>query len=140
MFDKSINLSYFITPRPLSQSQALPLLVAETEVQSAFELIQKLPMPQDTSTLRSFWGLVGFLKGFVEDFVLKTSPLYRFLWKRVEWSWGKQECAAINQLKKSVVTAPALLYQDFNKPFVLDLATTNKNLGAVLSQDFESGR
>lgn len=113
--------------------------MGDVQATNNVELIKKLPMPQDTSTLRSFLGLVGFLWDFIEDFALKAASLYCLLHKRVEWQWGKEECKAASQLKDSVISAPTLLYTDIMKLFIFELATTSISLRAVLSQDQGSG-
>lgn len=44
-------------------------------------LICKLPIPRDISALRSFLGLKGFSREFIEDYATIARPLYRLFQK-----------------------------------------------------------
>lgn len=49
------------------------------------KLIGKLPAPQHISALRSFLGLTGFSRNFIEGYAEIDKPLYLLLWKGREW-------------------------------------------------------
>ena len=46
---------------------------------------------------------------------------------------------AVRVLKERITSAPVLVFQDFNKPFLLETDASKEGLGAVLSQKQDDG-
>uniref|UniRef100_A0A8C8SJ05 ribonuclease H n=1 Tax=Pelusios castaneus TaxID=367368 RepID=A0A8C8SJ05_9SAUR len=103
------------------------------------ELISKLPVPGDVTALRSFLGLTGFSRDFVEGYAIIARPLYLLLRKNVEWMWGAEQQEAFVKLKKALLEAPALAFPKEGVPFRLQVLHTTEGISAVLSQDSGSG-
>ena len=57
-----------------------------------------------------------------------------------EFKWMQEHQWAFDALKGALVTAPVLDYPDFNREFMLEMDASLQGLGAVLSQQDETGR
>ena len=57
-----------------------------------------------------------------------------------EFQWTPEHQQAFDVLKEALVTAPVLRYPDFSREFMLEMDTSLQGLGAVLSQQDETGK
>ena len=57
-----------------------------------------------------------------------------------EFKWMPEHQQVFDALKEALVTAPVLGYPDFNREFVLETNASLQGLGAVLSQQDETGK
>ena len=46
----------------------------------------------------------------------------------------------VRTLKEKILTSPLLVFQDFAKPFLLEMDASKEGLGAILSQKQDDGR
>ena len=60
--------------------------------------------------------------------------------KAKEFKWMPEHQQAFYALKEALVTAPVLGYPDFNREFMLESNASLQDLGAVLSQQDETGK
>ena len=60
--------------------------------------------------------------------------------KPKEFQWMPEHQQAFDALKETLVTAPVLGYPDFNREFMLETDASLQGLGAVLSQQDDSGK
>ena len=109
------------------------------------------PITSETE-LRSFLGLASYYRRIVKNFASVAAPLHALFsgggkkkHKRTvvsKWPecWTKECEEAFTELKSKLTSAPVLGYPDFTKPFILEIDASFSGLGAVLSQDQESGR
>ena len=67
------------------------------------------------------------------------SPLNDLLKKNVRWSWKGGQQNAFDTLRLLLTQAPVLARPDLNLPFTLQTYASNRQLGAVLSQEFPDG-
>ena len=104
-------------------------------------------LPLDTYTkVKSFVGLVGHYRCFINGFAKIAAPLYDLTSgdnkdkksEHVDLSPEARE--AFNRLKAACLQAPILAFPDFNKPFLLETDASRRGLGAVLSQKQANGR
>lgn len=85
------------------------------------------PVPQNSKEVRSFLGLAGYYRKFVQHFGIIARPLFNLLKKQAPFVWTSETETAFQLLKQKLVEAPVLKLTDFNKTFT--------GVGAVLQQE-----
>ena len=101
--------------------------------------ILKWPAPRTVTEVRSFLGMAGFYRHFIQRFSGITLPLTELLKETTPFRWGEDEAAAFETLKERITTAPVLAYPDPDKPFIVTSDASGGAIGAVLSQDHGKG-
>jgi hypothetical protein len=91
--------------------------------------------PQNVSDIRSFLGLVGYYKRFIERFSKISKPMTELLAKGKTFEWMPRCEAGFQELKKRLTTAPVLTIPDMEKLFSIYCDTSGQGLGCVLMQD-----
>ena len=59
--------------------------------------------------IRSFLGLVGYYKGFIEDFSQLVAPMTRLTRKEVKFEWNDLCERTFQELKKRLTSTPILI-------------------------------
>lgn len=96
--------------------------------------VTNFPVPKNPKEVKSFLGLAGYYRRFIENFSKLTKPLTSLLKKDTNFVWSTDQDQAFNILKEKLVSAPLLQYPDFSQPFVVTTDASNYAVGAVLSQ------
>ena len=103
-------------------------------------------LPPDTYTkVKSFVGLVGHYRCFIKGFAKIAAPLYDLTSgdnkdKKLEHvDLSPEALEAFDRLKIACLQASIPAFPDFDKPFLLEMDTSRKGLGAVLSQKQADG-
>ena len=91
------------------------------------------PVPRSVKELRGFLSLIGYYRKFIQSYGLMAKPLTKLL-KKKGFSWSNKAQKAFEALKQVMVSAPILALPNFNELFVVEFDTSNKDIGAVLSQ------
>ena len=103
--------------------------------------IQDAAPPKTKTQVRSFLGLTGYYRKFVNNYAHITAPLTDLVKKgrpnKVEWMEPQQK--AFNELKQALGNAPILRVPDFQRPFIVRSDASNEGFGAMLLQEFEDG-
>ena len=73
--------------------------------------------PTNVSEIRSFLGLAGYYRRFIEGFSKLAKPMTALLEKNTKFVWSEKCQANFEELKKRLTTAPVLVLPDLNKPF-----------------------
>ena len=102
--------------------------------ESKVSAVQNFPIPQDLTQLRSFLGLIGYYRRFIQDFSMHAEPLYRLSKKNVPFVWGNEQEQAFSYMKKALTSSPVLQFPDFSLPFFIQSDASDKGFGAVLGQ------
>ena len=106
------------------------------QVQAAkVEAVEKAGRPTSIQALRSFLGLTGYYRRFIQNYGGVAKPLTDLLRKGVKFAWGQDQEQAYAELKRRISSAPVLALPDPAKDYVLTTDASDAGLGAVLSQD-----
>ena len=114
------------------------------------EAIKNWPKPTTEKELRSFLGIAGYYRRFVQNFAKIATPLHSLLSKpdksktklkseQFAKLWNENCDIAFRTLKEKLTTTPILGYPDFSKEFILEIDASLEGLGAVLSQERSTG-
>ncbi|KAA0036674.1 pol protein [Cucumis melo var. makuwa] len=98
------------------------------------EAVTNWPRPSTVSEIRSFLGLAGYYRRFVEDFSRIASPLTQLTRKGTPFVWSPACASRFQELKQKLVTAPVLTVPDGSGSFVIYSNASKKGLGCVLMQ------
>ncbi|KAL0539815.1 hypothetical protein IC582_024036 [Cucumis melo] len=90
--------------------------------------------PSTVSEVRSFLGLAGYYRRFVENFSRIATPLTQLTRKGAPFVWSKACEDSFQTLKQKLVTAPVLKVPDGSGSFVIYSDASKKGLGCVLMQ------
>ena len=108
------------------------------------EAIAECPPPDTYTKIKAFVGLIGHYRCFIKGFAPIAAPLYDLTSgenkKKEHVDLTPEAREAFNTLKAACLQAPILAFPDFDKPFLLEMDTSGKGLGAVLSQKQADGR
>ena len=95
--------------------------------------------------IRSFLGLAGFYRTYVNSFSDKSTAMNALLKKDAEWNWTPECQQGFEAIKNSLCEAPVLALPDQpaaaegTHPFVLQTDASDFALGGVLMQDTGDG-
>ena len=98
------------------------------------EAIVNWPRPTNVSEVRSFLGMAGYYRRFVEGFSKLALPITKLLRKTNKFEWTAECENAFQELKERMVTAPILAIPEGNEGFVIYSDASKKGLGCVLMQ------
>lgn len=101
--------------------------------------IQDWPTPKSVQDIRSFLGLAGYYRKFIQNFSKISSPLTELLKKDVSFEWTTRQEQAMNELKQAIMTAPVLINPDHKLPFTVVTDASGFAVGAALCQDQGNG-
>lgn len=103
------------------------------------EAIEQIPYPTNEKEVRSFVGLMSYYRRFIKNFATIASPLYALLKKDAEFKFGDPERKAVEDLKSNLKSSSMMSYPRPNQPFMISTDASSTGIGAVLSQEDESG-
>ena len=82
--------------------------------------------------IRSFLGLVGHYKRFIEDFSRFATPMMRLTWKEVNFEWNDLCERAFQELKKRLTSTPILMVPVRGQRYIEYCDSFKDGLGCVL--------
>ena len=103
------------------------------------QAVQQWPVPRTVAELQTFLGFASFYRRYIKDFASIAYPLHQLTRKKMQFLWDAQCEEAFTSLRTALVQQPVLAHPDFTLPFILTTDASATGLGAVLSQQQDSG-
>ena len=91
--------------------------------------------PKSAKEIRSFLGLAGYYRRFIENFSKIAKSMTDLLKKDKKFEWSEKAEESFQVLKTKLTTAPVLVLPDTSKDFVVYCDASLQGLGCVLMQD-----
>jgi hypothetical protein len=91
--------------------------------------------PKNVPEIRSFLGLAGYYRRFIEGFSKIVKPLTTLLEKGKEFKWDEKCQDNFEELKKRLTTSHVLIMPDIHKGFDVYCDASRQGLGCVLMQE-----
>ena len=100
-------------------------------------MLTKLSWSQPTSVteVRSFLGLAGYYRRFIENFSKIAKPMTELLKKDKKFLWSADCEESFQVLKERLTTAPVLVLPDVHRSFDIFCDASRRGLGCVLMQE-----
>ncbi|RVW41427.1 Retrovirus-related Pol polyprotein from transposon 17.6 [Vitis vinifera] len=91
--------------------------------------------PSTVTEIRSFLGLAGYYRRFIEGFSKIALPLTKLTQKGVKFEWSDDCECSFQELKNRLVSTPILTIPSGSGGFVVYSDASHQGLGCVLMQD-----
>ena len=98
------------------------------------EAVRHWPEPRTLDHVRSFLGMTGYYRKFIEDYAAEAKPLTAMLKKGMKFEWGKDQRRAFERLRDALTSYPCLGKLRPLGRLVVDTDASDYAVGAVLSQ------
>ncbi|KAJ4701059.1 Retrotransposon protein, putative, Ty3-gypsy subclass [Melia azedarach] len=98
------------------------------------EAVVNWERPTSVTEVRSFLGLAGYYRRFVEGFSKIAGPLTKLTRKNVKFEWTDDCEQSFQELKKRLTSAPVLTLPSGTEGFVVYSDASRQGLGCVLMQ------
>ncbi len=82
--------------------------------QDKVRAVQKFPVPTSVNNIRSFLGLAGYYRAFIQDVAAIAFPLTRLLKQNVPFQWNHAQQRSFEFLKSALTHVPILAFPDYN--------------------------
>ena len=110
-----------------------------TPITRTLEKIEEAERPKTKKQVRSFLGLTGYYRDFIQNYSTIATPLSE-LTKKAKPNkviWEEKHENSYNQLKSALSKAPVLRLPDLDREFVLQTDASDVGIGAVLMQRYD---
>ena len=102
---------------------------------SKFDAILQWETPKSATEIRSFLGLTGYYRMFIEGVSKLSLPLTKLTCKGKAFVWDVQCEEIFTELKKRLTSAPILTLPNPGEPFMEYCDASKMGLGGVLMQN-----
>ena len=99
------------------------------------EAVVKWESPKSATKIRSFVGLAGYYRRFIEGFSKIVAPLTLLTRNDQPFAWTDKCEESFQELKRRLTSAPILVILDVGKPFEVYCDASHLGLGYVLMQE-----
>jgi hypothetical protein len=90
---------------------------------------------KDAQGIKSFIGMYGYYRIFIEGFSKIARPMTTLLAKKIEFKWTPACQKSFETLKEKLTTTPVLIPPDVHKSFEVYCDASYTGLGCVLMQE-----
>ncbi|KAI3757723.1 hypothetical protein L6452_05266 [Arctium lappa] len=121
----------------LREVQFLGHVVSKDDVKvdpAKIEAMMSWEPPTNPTEIRSFLGLAGYYRRFIQDFSKIAAPLTSLTRKNVKFLWTDAQEQTFQTLKRKLCEAPILSLPEGSEDFVVFSDTSKMGLGCVLMQ------
>ncbi|PRQ42385.1 putative nucleotidyltransferase, Ribonuclease H [Rosa chinensis] len=98
------------------------------------EAVLNWERPTNVTEIRSFLGLAGYYRRFVQNFSRIAAPLTKLTRKGVRFVWSENCEQSFQELKSRLTSAPILSLPDDSGEYVIYSDASRQGLGCVLMQ------
>ncbi|GJY70296.1 putative reverse transcriptase domain-containing protein [Tanacetum coccineum] len=98
------------------------------------EAVMNWQTPKDVGKIRSFLGLAGYYRRFIQDFSKIASSLTKLTKKNTPFVWGEEQEEAFVTLRKRLCETPILVLLEGTEDMVVYSDASYSGLGCVLMQ------
>jgi hypothetical protein len=99
---------------------------------SKVESVTKWEQPLSMTDVRSFLGMAGYYRRFIENFSKIAKPMTELLKNNTKFEWSEACEKSFQELKRRLTTTPVLTLPDIKKDFLVYYDASNQGLGCVL--------
>ncbi|XP_073138128.1 uncharacterized protein [Henckelia pumila] len=99
---------------------------------SKVEAVLNWPRPTNVPEIRSFMGLAGYYRRFIEGFSKIAKPITLLTQKNQKFIWSDECESSFVELKKRLTSAPVLTIPSGSGGFVVCTDASSRGLGCVL--------
>ncbi|GBG87012.1 hypothetical protein CBR_g44465 [Chara braunii] len=92
------------------------------------------PRPQSVTEMRSFLGMTGYYRDFVENYSIVATPLTDLTRLDTPWEWTERCEAAFRHLNHALTHYEVLKLPDPDKPFIVTTDASQYGIGAKLAK------
>ena len=103
------------------------------------KLLEKWPVPENASAVRSFLGFLGYYRKFIQDFGTLAAPLHDISGTKSEWRWTTLEQTSFEKLKKAMMSEPVLICPKDELTYHIWPDASPWAVGGILTQDHGKG-
>ncbi|EGT58928.1 hypothetical protein CAEBREN_19301 [Caenorhabditis brenneri] len=96
--------------------------------------IDEYPTPRTVKEVRAFIGMCSFYRRFIANFSKIAAPIMDLTKKEKVFEWTKECQEAMEILKEALTKNPILVAPQLGKPFIIEVDSSGRGVGAVLFQ------
>nr|XP_038956092.1 uncharacterized protein LOC120099175 [Rattus norvegicus] len=98
------------------------------------QTVAGIPVPKSPRQLREFLGTAGFCRLWIPGYAEMAAPVYPLTKQGTLFQWGSQQQEAFDNIKRALLSSPALGLPDVTKPFELFVDEKKGYAKGVLTQ------
>ena len=103
--------------------------------QEKITAISEWPTPKSATEIRSFLGLAGYYRKYVNSFASIAKPMTRLTGKDAKFDWTEECSGSFTELKRQLTHAPVLVLPRPGIPYDVYTDASGTGLGCVLMQE-----